>query len=76
MTRAADILKQRAQMSEEHIAAYGICSPDELRAVAELMNACAPASNRRCLICAGWDGEHAGHCRLAALERAITVENK
>ena len=39
MSEAADILRERARLSEERVAGYGIMSPDELRAVADLMEA-------------------------------------
>ena len=38
---AADILREKAWLSEERVAGYGIMSPDELRAVADLMERCA-----------------------------------
>lgn len=34
---AADILRERARLSEERVAGYGILSPAELRAIADLL---------------------------------------
>lgn len=87
MSRAADILRERARKSEECIAAYGLCSPAELRAVAHLMESIPQREQLRhdlvaytCLVCRMWwfDNSPARHepdCALAALERAITGES-
>ena len=84
MTRAADILRQRAQMSEDRVAAYGICSPDELRAVADLLDALSvtyglvvPGDATQCQQCShlihpAKGLAHAHGCAVDALERVIT----
>lgn len=41
MSRASDILRERAQQAETIIAAYGLMHPDELRAIADLLDATA-----------------------------------
>lgn len=78
MSRAAGILRERARMSEEHIAAYGLCSPAELRAFADLMAECDGAAY--CVSCGirqctddHTDDHHDG-CKRAALEQLIEGE--
>lgn len=87
MSDASDILRERAQMSEERVAAYGICSPDELRAIADLLDALlisyglvVPGDAAQCQLCTnlihypkGLTHKHG--CAVEALERAITGES-
>lgn len=74
MTRAADILRERAKKSEDIILAYGVMYPDELRAVADLMDD-STTSDGYCRFC-GARLDHFQGCKLAALERAITGESE
>lgn len=77
---AADILREEARLSEERIAGYGILSPNELRAVADLMEALIDTDDRNppvfyCRCCSsGRFNYHDANCPLAALERLIAGE--
>lgn len=86
MSTASDILRERAQKADDIIAAYGLMHPDELRALADLLDACVTKSAGyfRCEICgaqasSGVYSECRAHmvdCALAAAERAITGATK
>lgn len=81
---AADVLRERAQKSEDSIAAYGICQPAELRALADLVEACSDVSPGRfqCRICRSAGRSdiydvvrvHTGDCPVRAVERAFAKE--
>lgn len=69
---AADILRERAQKADDIIAAYGLCHPDELRALADLVEAQISISGY--CNCCGLHVQRSGHkadCPLAAVERAF-----
>lgn len=86
MSGASDILRERAQQAETIIAAYGLMHPDELRALADLLDACVTnsAGYFRCEICGAQASRkvysecrsHMDDCALAAAELAITGESK
>ena len=85
---ASDILRERARQTENvSSAAFAPTSPDLLRAVADLMEACVKHDPPRirdrtqalCVVCCEFwqDGkapQHAADCPLAALERLIEGE--
>lgn len=82
---AADILRERARQTENvSSAAFAPTSPDLLRAVADLMEACADdhPGAFRCRVCGSTARSdvydkvraHLGDCPLAALERLIEGE--
>ena len=83
MTRAADILRERAAVAAGQGRTRDMAI---IGAVAELMDACVDEEPGRfqCRVCrsAGRSDVyravrvHTGDCKLAALERAITGENK
>lgn len=86
MSEASDILRERAQKADDIIAAYGLMHPDELRAIADLLDACVTnsAGYFRCEICGAQASSkvysecraHMAYCALAAAERAITGATK
>lgn len=80
MSRASDILRERARKADDIIAAYGLMHPDELRAIADLLEACAypleDDNGNWCLICDNHMPDHAPDCALAAAEREITGATK
>ena len=80
MSRASDILRERARKADDIIAAYGLMHPDELRAIADLMGEwdtaayCLSCGVRQCEPEHG-DEHHTG-CKRAAAELAITGESE
>lgn len=78
---AADVLRERAQKAEDSIAAYGLCHPAELRALADLVEACVDIEPGRfqCRVCRSVGRSeiysavrvHTNDCPLAAVERVF-----
>lgn len=86
MTRAADILRKRAEaLNYDSLKTNAFQLMNEWRAVADLMDACVDEEPDRfqCRVCrsAGRSDVyravrvHTGDCKLAALERLITGES-
>ena len=79
MSRASDILRERAETW--FVAERGsLATRDELRAIADLLEACAypleDDNGNWCLICDNHMPDHAPDCALAAAEAAITGATK
>ena len=76
MSRASEVLRERAN---DRVGA----DPDELRAIADLLDACIDDDGHglTCVICGGWrygsaTAEHLPGCKRAAAERVIARERE